>query len=282
MKHISETEIKTIVDEVKSAVNITEEIELLLIAGIRIIEHFCGISWVKKNLQKNQVDDFLRLRSVLVDNNAEESTKCSDRVIALAEGLLNLQSELGFQFFVDELERNENNRTESSFAVLDASRILKRLGIQFQFKQALPDSSYDFDIIDKDDVIPCEVKCKIELTKLSESTIRDSLMKAENQLPSGTKSIVFMKIPENWLAHRELKKSLEGEILDTLSKRKSIIAVVVYFEGWLTEIHLSHKLKTIEYVTYINNDSNQLVVSDSLLESFKSSEGSWLPLRDFL
>jgi hypothetical protein len=148
------------------------------------------------------------------------SMKSQDRIIALAEMVFNLQYKPGADA---RFERLTKVSVETAIAELQAARLLATSSIPFRFvlEKKRKKQDYDIELTAPNGKVVCyETKCKLESTKLSETSLLKSLKKAVKQLPNSTPGIVFIKFPETW---------------------KRIVKVVVHWE-------VSHRMRTGSYM----------------------------------
>jgi hypothetical protein len=157
--------------------------------------------------------------------------KMGDRVVTLAEHLVNLQEIDGFAFCLDELR---TDKIEPSYAKLIAAGILQRRSIPFRI--VVPSQKkgrdYDAEAIIGAASVPIEMKAKVEGNELSASSIRNSLRRARKQLPRGAPNIVFLRVPESWAQAEAGRQQIMAAVLKEFTDSGSIGVVVVHYERW--------------------------------------------------
>jgi hypothetical protein len=89
---------------------------------------------------------------------------------------------------------------EASLAELEIGRMLYVHDYKFQFneRQAVKRRDYDLEIqLDRWSVC-ADVKCKLEITPITATTIISTLEKGRAQLPDNRPGILFVKVPQKW------------------------------------------------------------------------------------
>lgn len=157
-----------------------------------------------KTSKTKEARDFLRTK--------ELGFQMQERIYRLAERSFNLQNVKNFEGIIEEIKRGN---LQSRFAELEAGTHFYRRGIKFEFVKPIMKKGFDFDIIlNTNPKINCEVKHKIESTKLSGKTLIKSLEEARKQVPSDKPAFFVIKIPEDWIKHpnflKEIPPSIEG------------------------------------------------------------------------
>jgi hypothetical protein len=207
--------------------------------GIAVLRHFFGPQWVEENVGFGRTTPgFLRLTSSDIDKAKSETG--AYRIVDLAEILLNLQEVPGIDICIEKMKRDD---IESTFAELDFGKMLYTSEIDFRFvkPQQKKGSDYDVEIILSDGCVVCaDAKCKIEARDFSEETVKNSLHEARKQFPSDRPSVIFMKIPTQWMDARYAKKPLNGIAEHFLRGTGRIVSVkfyvseVIYRDGAIT------------------------------------------------
>jgi hypothetical protein len=133
------------------------------------------------------------------------------RRINLAENLFNLQHIDGFDACIRQMHADEK-KIESTCAELDFGRLLYIYDITFRFvtPTMAKGCDYDFEVIYPNGlVVPADAKCKFETTPINPNSLRNSLKKARTQLPADRPSIVFVKVPQDWITDLSVAKAME-------------------------------------------------------------------------
>jgi hypothetical protein len=162
---------------------------------------------------------------------AFDQFKMGDRVVTLAEHLVNLQEVDGFDCCLEELR---TDKIEPSFAKLVAAGMLQKRSIPFRF--VVPSQQlgrdYDAEAIIGAAAVPIEMKAKVEGNALSARSIRNSLRRARKQLPKATPNIVFLRVPESWALTEPGRLEIMSAVLKEFTDSGSIGVVVVHYERW--------------------------------------------------
>lgn len=119
------------------------------------------------------------------------------RTIFLSEMIFNLQYHDGVRNSIEKIGIGE---IEAGYAELEVGKILKQHGVSFKFitPVGLARRDYDLELEVGGHVVCADTKCKLETTKMGESSLRSSLKAARKQLPDNRPGMIFVKIPEEW------------------------------------------------------------------------------------
>jgi hypothetical protein len=193
--------------------------------GAGIVRRFLGDEWVDHHFDPNGTKGFFT-----IDESSEISREIAAfRLIDLSETLFNLQNVTGF----DEcIERMRNGDIEGTFAELDFGRMLFLNEVPFRFVPPVGVKRFDYDIelihLATDMRICADAKCKIHGSTFTKSGIRNALKKARGQLPKDKPSIVFIKVPSDWIADAYVTTSMFNVAREFLSSVRRIVSVVFY------------------------------------------------------
>lgn len=193
-----------------------------------VIIKFLGPEWFRKHIEMSRVG-FLR------DDNSTPLLREQQRMrrIVLGEMLFNMQKIPGFKSCVTDLYQGQ---IESTYAALEVGRLLctqaldRELFFRFVPPSGIPKSiarrDYDISIRFSDGIAArVEGKCKLEETKITIRTIDDTLSQAKSQLPERVPSIVFVKIPRNWIDNEEFSDAMLKLADRFLARSPSIVSV---------------------------------------------------------
>jgi hypothetical protein len=200
-----------------------------LAGAIYALRTFFGAEWLDLRIAnpRGEDRDFMRPPG----DGAFEGYKAGDRIIALAEYLLNLQEVEGFQCCLDE---TRTGRLDSSFAKLAAAAMLQRRNIPFRF--VVPSGKlgedYDAEAIIGAAVVPIEMKAKVEGGSPTAAGIRSSLKKARRQLPKDAPNLVFLQVPEGWTHTGDGRAAIVQAIIKEFHDSRTLGLVVVHWERW--------------------------------------------------
>ncbi len=198
--------------------------------AVAVLRYFFGPEWVEKYVGLDQsTPSFLRL--VPTDKDHIQSQISTFRIVDLGELLLNLQAIPGIETC---LTRMKEGTIEPTYAELDFGRMLHVSGVKFRYvePQQAKGLDYDVEIILADGCVVCaDAKCKLEVTEFSEKTVKNSLQEARKQFPKDRPSMIFMKVPAQWLRQDQIWRSLveiAGQFLRTTGR---IVSVKFYMSG---------------------------------------------------
>ncbi len=152
-----------------------------------------------------------------------------ERVLRFAERVYNLQTVANFDSILKDIISGE---LVSRYAEIEVGSHLKSRAIPFEYNLPRGRKTEDFDMrILCPNQINCEVKHKIESTAFSENTLKNTVSGANKQLPKDNHSIIFVKIPFEWVTI----PNVENEILRVfnpffLRNRTNNLAIVIRWE----------------------------------------------------
>jgi len=193
--------------------------------AIGILRTFLGKDWLDR--VHRDAGTFLRP----LQHTAIDAYKRQDRAVDLAELLLNLSDVEGWDARVDSLRTSD---VETALSELEGARLLHVHGYSFRFVRPSGHRGHDFDVeaqID-DQLIPCEMKAKLERGKPTPTSVRDTLAKARSQLPKSTPGVVFMKVPESWTTDVVAADAIKSGVRDALRNSTRLHVVFVHWEEW--------------------------------------------------
>jgi len=194
-----------------------------------ILRHFLGHQWymdhIVQDAENSRPAGFLRLD---FSSDFERERKTA-RFLDFAEMLFNLQHVAGFDDRVDQMRTGQ---IEATFAEFDFARFLHLHDIAFRFVETsrVKGADYDCAIQYEDGREACaDAKCRLEETEMRPETIRNSLNKARtNNLPADKPGIVFVKVPQEWLEHVNVRAGIRDVVNGFLRNTERIVSVVVY------------------------------------------------------
>jgi hypothetical protein len=201
---------------------------------------FVGLRWVNEHIFSKHPDTpYLRSRS---DNDDDYNLHLC-RVVELAELLYNLQTVPGidaiFRRIVSDAEGLEGTILE-----LEGLRLLwmAKLGFRIIHTGAGEGLRYECEVtLPNGEIAYCEMKCKIETTNFSPSTVKDSLDTARGQLPPNRCGVVIVKIPRGWFDSSWA--SLEAAVQAFLRNTTRVSEIILYERAFiLMETHSAYPM----------------------------------------
>lgn len=196
----------------------------LEMSGALLFELF-GRGWMAKNILNRKNMSFLMSGSP----NTLDEFRLQNRIITLAEGIYNLREIEGID---DILVKLKSENIDSVIAEIESGRILCHRRLKFKYVKRTLKKRADFDIriFDGSNEIFCETKCKIDTSRLSETSFGNSLHKAKKQLPLNCPAIILIKIPDKWAKDEGRLKRVTKTFVD---KTDRPIGVACWFERWI-------------------------------------------------
>ena len=198
-------------------------------AAISILDRMLGREWLERHILGDHAkrDTFIQPRGA----DPFDQFKLGDRIVMLAEHLVNLQDIDGFDFCLQELR---TDTIEPSYAKLIAAGMLQKRGIPLRFVVTSNRLGQDYDataIIGATTVL-VEMKAKVEGNAVSGKSIGHSLKRARKQFPKGTPTLVFLRVPEPWGRTEPGRLEMLNAIVKEFRDSGSIGVVVVHYERW--------------------------------------------------
>jgi hypothetical protein len=213
-----------------TSTEINDLLELYTLSG-NILCHFLGPGWVMENIFGKPMpkDKFFKAVS---QEGSKERFQNQDRAIELAEILFNLQFINGMDKRLNELRCGT---VESSVAELEGAKLLVKSGLSVQFVNPVGQKGFDYDTelyLPNGTKVCCEMKCKIEGTKLSKATLKETLRKARDQLPKDALGLIFVKIPEEWVKQQICEEVMLNTLQEFFRRTQRVFAVIFHWEEW--------------------------------------------------
>ncbi len=232
MERFDETTLRTNSDhrQEQRGVRVTDEVAWLE-AARDVLVHYLGIEWCQRTFldPSNKADFSFK---PMPSKDPVDGARYCDYVVNLAEMLLNFQPIQGF----DEWHIRLKKRTDVQAAVaeLEAAALLFKSAITFRFVPEVKKKGLDYDLeaIIGGNTVPCETKCKMPRTSVSDKTVKKALEKANRQIPRDQPNIVFMRIPETWISDPTSRVAFEGGLKRAFRWFERISAVVAYYRVW--------------------------------------------------
>jgi hypothetical protein len=122
------------------------------------------------------------------------------------------------------------------YSELEFANIIYRRRIPFEFNTPSKVKGEDYDLRIKlfdNKFVFCEVKCKIEGTKLTRTSIRNSFIASRKQLPNSGPGIIGIKFPENWILDDRSGPFLKSVLDDCFQHTSRVVAVVIRWEEFI-------------------------------------------------
>jgi hypothetical protein len=198
-----------------------------------VLEYFFGIEWLRDHVLIGcRYPGYLMNNPIMQVDGTGIDKDHTLKVVQLAELLFNLQGVPGLDYCLD---RMFSGQIEPTMAELDFGMFLRRQGVVFCYigPTGVKTQDYDVQVLYEGGRVACgDIKCKIEGTHYAESSLLNSLKKAQKQLPSDRPGIVFVKVPQPWVDLSTGNLGVETDVSKTLTKffktAKRVVLVVFY------------------------------------------------------
>jgi len=230
--------------------------------SIMISTLMLGKDWVDQNITTNLFSgdktpkriDYLRPRP----ETERERYEHQSRMSLFADSLFLLQNCEGFDLKIEELQRvspeNPEVWFEDIFVELQIASMLVRNGHEVKFQSRSGIKSQDFDIeikVGDNKSIFAEIECKREKTLVKTNSLRRTLYKAEKQLPTNNPSVVFVRIPTDWVEYENLAQEVDRVLRNFFRNVVHINAVVLIWEEWI-RLPGNLKASVLKYRPYLH------------------------------
>jgi hypothetical protein len=223
---LSPAELVGYVREVEAAADIRYNQDMRVAqAGLIVLARFFGPEWVDLRILRKS--PFLHPSAP----RAVDELKRQDRIVMLAEHMVNLQGITGFSWCLNEIQTDS---IETGLAKLIGAGMLRRLKIPFRFVKPSGRKGRDYDAEARvgSTTVPAEMKANIEGKAPTPEAIANALRVARKQLPKDTSNLVFLRVPEVWGETAEGVKAIRDGVLREFENSGRIGVVVVHWEYW--------------------------------------------------
>lgn len=163
----------------------------------------------------------------------------------MAESLFNLQQIEGFDDCIAQM-KGGGDKIEATCAELDFGRFLYIHDVDFRFvvRTMTKGKDYDVELKYSDGLpVPADAKCKLASTDIDPTTLGNTLEKARRQLPSDRPGVIFLKVPQAWIADASVVAAMVDEGRRFLRNTGRIISIKFYVshletrDGMVTHRH---------------------------------------------
>jgi hypothetical protein len=276
---ISPAEVVAYVSTIVAAKGLTYDRDhKCLLAAICVLGRFFGHDWVDSRVLRKS--GFLRPPVT----RPFDEFKMQDRIVTLAEHLVNLQEIDGFSWCLNEI-RTET--IETGLGKLIAAGMLRRRDIPFHF--VVPSGrlghDYDAEAIIGATTVAIEMKSKVEGNDPSPEAVLNTLKRARKQLPRRTPNLVFLRVPGAWGENEIGVRAITRGVVTEFERSRTIGLVVAHWEYWWPS-------PTIDEPQGVERSDRQLVIGSrqarvglaalekALLGVPASDMFPWLSLQD--
>lgn len=240
-------------------------------AGALLFELY-GRAWMSEKIMPKII---LTFRNKGKDGFLDEF-KFQSQLLILAESLYNFKNIEGVENILENLK---NVPLESIIAELESARILfhRRINFKFVTKSYKKRADFDIHIINNQNYIFCETKCKIDKTGFSVNSFNNSLHKAKKQLPIDNPALIMIKIPYTW---EQYEQKLKKNSFTFVNKSDRPLGIVCWYEKWFPTSSV-FKLRAVSGFE-VHNDKSKIF--NSRLIPFlpgQSQTPHWKHFEDF-
>lgn len=216
---------------------------------MHVLNTFLGQKWCEETIVFPD-RGFLQIH--FDDDKRRERT--SLHIFELAENIFNLQTRPGFYGCLTQLKtaRTDSAQIESTYAELEFGRILFHYDLNFRFLARQATKSPDYELICRDGIRSfADAKCKVEGSAVTESTIRNSIKDAWEQIPKDGPGIVFIKIPQDWAESRETRVLMRDTAVNYL-RGTGRLASIKYYAAVVTHPEPTMMLRQYAFLEVSN------------------------------
>lgn len=252
-----------------------------MLIAVEILKQVIGIEWANQTIFKQHKKLDKKNRDAFIFFNSYDTGYIwQTRVYFFGEYIYNLRKVQNFDLLKKEIEAGH---LVSRFAEIEVGKHLMQRNINFEFVNPSGKKTEDFDIRIKDELnVNCEVKHKIESTILSESTIINTLRRANRQLPKSEPGIIFLKIPQRWSEDSTLVIILNKVLVPFFQRNNSHLMGILL--RWEEQNSLSKGLFYFKYKLLRNEffDCNEL--AEKFLNKLEDSVNlkNWVSLENII
>jgi hypothetical protein len=250
--------------------SVGDVVDLATVVTENVLAEYLGAEWVYRYIRGPE-GAYFRATS----NEPAVGFLHYDRMISLAELLLNLQDTPGINGV---LQRLCNGEIEAAIAELEAGHFLAFCSLPFRFRtpQSARGADYDLEIdLVGHQNLPCEGKCKLEGTPLTYGTVKQTLETARKQLPKKNASVIILKLPGAQMTHCSVRVEIGRAVADLFHRSGRVSGIIVWWEIW--EQHpAGSRTKRVKY----RNDANPNARTPVPMEAFEpvARNPDWIDL----
>lgn len=196
--------------------------------AVGILTAFFGKDWSDEHVRpvRNGMQDFLR-RNIA---DFESWNTHLVRVVMLAEMIFNLQHKAGLDAVLSQIR---GGQIESGSAELEVGKWLEINNVAFRFVEPQQKRGFDYDVelFHFNGMLCCgDAKCKIESTSYSLNTVLSTLRDGQKQLPSDRPGILFVKVPQDWIAASSFKDEMQELAKQFFRGTKRVVSLEFFGE----------------------------------------------------
>lgn len=194
-----------------------------------VLDHFMGRKWTQKVISpKENLDNSRAIQQAIKFLRTEEwGFQAQERISKMAIRLFNLQTVPNLDKVIRQIVEGD---LEGGYGELEAGDLFFRKGIPFSFVIPCGTKTLDFDIRIERFNVNCEVKHKIEENQASKEALERTLSDAKAQVPSGEKSLFFIKIPINWVQDENMKTIVDRVNGTFFPRSENVIGYILHWE----------------------------------------------------
>jgi hypothetical protein len=229
-----------------------------------------GQEWWNDRLSpssRGRARSFLRFDST----DTVDGSRNSERVEALASGLMNLQYVEGYDTLLKRLATADLETTHAEVRVPD---LLIGSGRSIRFNPPRGEKGADYDIeltLPGQVKLAAEIKCKIEDSAPGRNGLVAALRSITDQCPASHPCVGFVCLPEHWDLTGDFAKDLQAAISNVFRMTKQLWMVCIIWERYLiVDDDNAGCARTIWHFR------NPRVEGPSLLDNLVQSPLSWM------
>lgn len=199
-----------------------------------------------------KVDNYLKKLNPFTDDI--DNKKHRQRIVHLAEMLYNLKDIKGIETVLNKLDKES---LEPLFAELEVGKFLfhcRNLDFEYNVPVGINGQDCDLKIYFKKEMYYAEIKCKVQETNFSASTVSKSIAKAFSQMRKNEQNVIYIKVQEDWINHLNFE-ILKSQILKQLDFTSRIATIILFWDEF--EILENNKYGIFTGIEEFRNNSSK-------------------------
>jgi hypothetical protein len=195
--------------------------------------------------------------------------------------LYNLKDIKGIKNVLNKLSKES---LEPLFAELEVGKFLfhcRNLDFEYNVPTGVDGQDYDLKIYFKNEIYYAEIKCKVEETLFSASTISKSIARAFSQMPKNEQNVIYLKVQEDWVDHSNYEV-LKTQILKQLNFTSRIATIILFWDEF--EILENNKYAIFTGIEEFRNSTSKSLNSsrNNLFPIDLNKRFDWITLDSLL
>lgn len=207
-----------------------------LTVAVQILCHFLGKEWCKKQMK---TQDYFGINYWGKDYDPNSIGPLpmqmgATNLLQLAEAIFNLQHIPGFHSCLDRMRTGKKSQLEATYAEIAFARGLFFFEVDFEFNESVRAKHRDYDFIIRypDGRKVCaDAKNRSETGDFNPELLTNAWGKSvKKQLPPLEPSIIFHKVPDDWIMVQERVERLRQVAVNFLQHTRRVVSIKFYTE----------------------------------------------------